>query len=397
MKISKIIRSVYECTSPEKGTATVESRLLKNRFLVVMDDGEFRGIVTTDDIVQSPYPLIEDCLSPKPCLKSTASIESVLANMRETGSFVLPVFDDGKFIGVIVETDIIESLIEHRDKLIRTIVEKNDDVSRIDALLHSESEKRKAVQEDKKRTEDMLSLITANMSDMIILTDTNGILQYYSPSHMTVLGYDLKETVGKSVFDFVHPEDVERVGCIFKNAVATSTPGRAEYRVRHADGHYIWVETISNFTKDENGRVKGVILTSRDITDSRKVEEELKISREQVALINKILRHDVTNDLSVILSALRLYGESGEERLLKEASERVGKSVNLIRRMRELEIFISSRGYLKLCNIGSTIKEVMNSYPSIQFTIEGRGQVLADEALSSVIEHNSQRHNSWKG
>ncbi len=511
MKISKIIRSVYECTSPEEGIVSAENRLLKNRFLVVMDyDDEFRGIVTTDDIVQSPYQLIEDCLSPKPRLESTDSIESVLANMRETGSFVLPVFDDGKFIGVIVETDIIESLIEHRDKLTNTIVEKNDDLSRINALLYSESEKHKAVQEDKKRTEDILSLITANMSDMIVLTDTNGILQYYSPSHMTVLGYDLKEAIGKSVFDFVHPEDVERFECIFKNAVATSTPGRAEYRVRHADGHYIWVETIGNFVKDENGRVKGVVLTSRDITERKrieealreseekyrslastadsiylvnrdfkylfmnekhlerfglpldqivgktygafhskedteefnqkveetfnigrpiqfehrslrdgryflrtfspvkdsegketiavtvvskditerkKIEEELKVSREQVAMINKILRHDVTNDLTVIRSALRLYGESGEERLLKEASERVGKSVNLIRRMRELETFISSRRDLKLCNIGSTIKEVIKNYPSIRFTIEGRGQVLADEALSSVIDN----------
>ncbi|MDO9528537.1 MAG: PAS domain S-box protein [Syntrophales bacterium] len=276
MKISKIIRSVYECTSPEEGIASVQNRLFKNRFLVVMDGDEFRGVVTADDIVQSPYQLIEDCLSPKPRLESTDSIESVLANMRETGSFVLPVFEDGKFIGVIVETDIIESLIEHRDKLTKTIVEKNDDVSRIDALLYSESEKLKAVQEDKKRTEDMLSLITANMSDMIVLTDTNGILQYHSPSNRIVLGYALKETVGKSVFDFVHPEDMERVECIFKNAVATSTPGRAEYRVRHADGHYIWVETIGNFAKDENGRVQGIILTSRDMTEWKQVKEALK-------------------------------------------------------------------------------------------------------------------------
>ncbi len=533
MKINKIIRSVYERVSPGEEVASVENSLLKNRFLVVMDYyDQFRGIITTDDIAQASYQLIEDCLSPKPRLKITDSVESVLADMRKTGSFVLPVFDDSKFVGVIIKNDIVEFLIEHRDKLAKTIVEKNDELLRINTLLYNQSEKNETVQEDTKRTEDMLSVITDNISDMIVLADTNGTLQYYSPSHKIILGYDLEEEIGKSVFDFVHPEDMNSVEFIFKNAVATSTPVRAEYRVRHADGHYIWCETIGNFATDENGRIEGVILTSRDITGrkqiekalwesrerlsqivngtsipvfvidekhtvthwnracenstgipadevigttkqwsafytekrpvmadlivdeapeeeisryygdkcqksvlvkgayeaedffpdmggeggrwffftaaplrdhdgkitgaietlqdftgSRNAENELKASRYHVALINKILRHDVTNDLSVIRSALRLYDESREERFLKDAYDRVNKSVELIGRMKELEIFISQHRDLKLYNIRKTIKEVMKSYPSIQFTIKGRGEVLADKTFSSVIDN----------
>ncbi|MDO9528315.1 MAG: response regulator [Syntrophales bacterium] len=138
---------------------------------------------------------------------------------------------------------------------------------------------------------------------------------------------------------------------------------------------------------NSSGEITGIFGIARDITNRKNAEEELKTSRYHITMINKILRHDLINDLSVIRSALRLYGESGEEMLLKEASDRVGKSVDLIRSMRELESFISSHRNLKLYNIGSTIKEAMKSYPSIQFTIEGKGQILADQALSSVIDN----------
>jgi signal transduction histidine kinase len=148
-----------------------------------------------------------------------------------------------------------------------------------------------------------------------------------------------------------------------------------------------WFFFTAALLRNHHGKITGAIETLQDFTERRKAEEELKTSRYHVAMINKILRHDVTNELSVIRSALRLYGELREERFLKEASDRVVKSVDLIRRMRELETFIWSRGDLKLYNIGSTIKEVMKNYPSIQFSIEGRGQVLADEALNSVIDN----------
>jgi hypothetical protein len=72
---------------------------------------------------------------------------------------------------------------------------------------------------------------------------------------------------------------------------------------------------------------------------------------EHLALINQILRHDLTNDLLVTQKALELYERSPEEDLLKEASERVKKSMALIGRMRELESFIALHKEMKACEV----------------------------------------------
>ena len=126
---------------------------------------------------------------------------------------------------------------------------------------------------------------------------------------------------------------------------------------------------------------------NKEVAERKEREEELKAHREHSRLINKILRHDIINDLTVINSALRLYGSTKEEELLKEASVYVNKSVELINRMRELELFISSHRGLKWYSVTDVFNKVIVSYPDIAFNIDGEGQVLADESLSSVIDN----------
>jgi signal transduction histidine kinase len=55
--------------------------------------------------------------------------------------------------------------------------------------------------------------------------------------------------------------------------------------------------------------------------------------------------------------------------------------------MRELETFVSSPRDLKLYSVTDILNNVIERYPAIAFNIEGEGQVLADESLSSVIDN----------
>ena len=126
----------------------------------------------------------------------------------------------------------------------------------------------------------------------------------------------------------------------------------------------------------------------QEIAGHKETEEELKAHREHIKLINKILRHDIISDLIVINGALMFYEESKKEELLKKASARVNKSVELIKRMRELETFISSHHGLKLYTVTDVFKKVViERYQSIAFNVEGECQVLADESLNSVIDN----------
>ncbi|MCX5828100.1 MAG: PAS domain-containing sensor histidine kinase [Deltaproteobacteria bacterium] len=152
---------------------------------------------------------------------------------------------------------------------------------RIAELEQSES-KCKRVADLLRKSEETLGLITDNMSDMIRLIDLQGNNLYVSPSHFTVLGYKPEERVGKSTFDIVHPEDIENVLKVFFDGIAKKRTAKVECRAKHAKGHYIWIETVGDFLRNDKGEVTAVIITSRDITERKRLEEELNRHREHL-------------------------------------------------------------------------------------------------------------------
>ena len=144
-----------------------------------------------------------------------------------------------------------------------------------------------------KKRERMLHLITKNMNDLVFMIDLNGNVQYTGPPIKDILGYEPEERIGKSSFEIVHPEDVEHVTALFETAIATSKPGRAEYRARHADGHYVWVEAIGSLVFDDTGQAVGGILNIRDITDRRKAEKKLREGEERFRELFENMRSGV--------------------------------------------------------------------------------------------------------
>lgn len=136
-------------------------------------------------------------------------------------------------------------------------------------------------QEALRESESRFKIMTENMSDMIRLTDVSGVNVYVSPSHKKNLGYSPEERTGRSIMEFIHPDDLERVLTVFYTSIANHVPGKAEYRFRHADGHYLWLETIGDVILDEAGNVAGGIFCSRNITDRKKAEDAARQSEDR--------------------------------------------------------------------------------------------------------------------
>jgi PAS domain S-box-containing protein len=132
-----------------------------------------------------------------------------------------------------------------------------------------------------RETENRLRLITENMQDMLLLTDTNLICTFASASHKWILGYEPSEIIGKNVYDFIHPDDVARAMEAAEKAFKDNSGGTMEVRVRRADGSYILSEGIGKILTDENGQITGTMFTSRDITERRRIEQTLKDSEEK--------------------------------------------------------------------------------------------------------------------
>ena len=154
----------------------------------------------------------------------------------------------------------------------------------------TDSSSRRQAVESLRKNEELLQLITDNMSDMIRVTDLQGINLYLSPSHFKKLGYKPEDRLNRSAFEIMHPDDVERCKKLFLDGVAAGLAALAQYRVRHANGHYVWLETVGDAMRDRTGRMTAAILSSRDITDRKKMEEELIASEKRYRGIIKGLQ-----------------------------------------------------------------------------------------------------------
>jgi PAS domain S-box-containing protein len=130
-------------------------------------------------------------------------------------------------------------------------------------------------------TENQYRGLIEHSSDIITIVDGNGIIQFESPSIEAILGYDPEQLVGENGFEYIHPDDRERVKAAFEDVVGS--PGRVTeqeaYRFRRADGSWAWLESVTT-NQTETG-LAGYVINSRDISQRKQHERALADEREK--------------------------------------------------------------------------------------------------------------------
>jgi PAS domain S-box-containing protein len=123
--------------------------------------------------------------------------------------------------------------------------------------------------------ERLFQLITENAADMIAVIDCDGQRLYNSPAYQKILGYDPEELAATSAMDQIHPEDRARVLEAAEKARNTGRGERLEYRIRHKDGSWRFIESTASAIRSPEGETEGLVIVNRDITERKRAEEKL--------------------------------------------------------------------------------------------------------------------------
>ena len=138
------------------------------------------------------------------------------------------------------------------------------------------------------KSEELYRLIAENTGDVITLHDFNlqATFTYISPSIKDISGYEPEELIGKSPFEFIHPDDKKKLFSILRNYVnakakklftgkKSSITERIEYRFKDKEGDWHYFQGTGNIVGNR------LLFITRDITKYKKAEEKIKQSEKK--------------------------------------------------------------------------------------------------------------------
>lgn len=172
---------------------------------------------------------------------------------------------------------------------------------------------RKRMEEALRESEEKYRTLIETSPDPIVLTDMNSKILMVNQQALKLHGYDTEEElVGKNGFDFIAPEDHQRAIEIMRQIFEKGYMRNVEYKLVKKDGTIFSAETSASLILDAQGNPKAIVGMSRDITERKSMEEALKKTEHEKALIlESIAEHVVYQDTECkIIWTNRAAGES---------------------------------------------------------------------------------------
>jgi PAS domain S-box-containing protein len=191
------------------------------------------------------------------------------------------------------------------------------------------SERRQA-QEALRRSEARFRSLTENATDVITLLDAAGIVLYQSPSLERITGFAPEQLEGRSVLEFIHPDDVPGMARALGERLRV--PGvlhSVELRFRQRGGGWRTLEA-RGVNRLDDPAVRALVVNSRDITDRRAAEDELRRTAEHLEALVRTQQEVATAGLDVervmevvVRRAMELTGAPGASVEMAEGDEMV--------------------------------------------------------------------------
>lgn len=228
---------------------------------------------------------------------SMPEFEKAMENVhRYKECFTINRYKHSKKNGDVISVEIKSNLFELNNRLVELVI-----ITDITLQLQHEQAAKKS-EEVLLLSEKRFKALVQEGSDIISVIDLEGRYQFLSESCISLLNIYPEEMVGKIAYDFIHPEDRERVMIQINMLTEIHRIQIKPFRFLTGQNEWRWLTTTAiNMFADPS--ISGIVTNSTDITELIRKNEELQQSNERYKLMLKaadeaICDWDIENDIT---------------------------------------------------------------------------------------------------
>jgi PAS domain S-box-containing protein len=173
-----------------------------------------------------------------------------------------------------------KELQEYRDHLENMVVQRTEEIKKINVLLQHEIDQRNRIEEWLQQSETKYRIIAEYTYDWVFWVDPDGGVLYTSPSCERITGYSMRDFMEDPdlLERIIHPEDRD-IDRNHWHKAKNREIEQIEFRIISSDGSVRWMEHVCQPAYDEKRVFLGTRGSNRDITERKRVQDELAMER----------------------------------------------------------------------------------------------------------------------
>lgn len=257
-----------------------------------------------------------------------------------------------------------------------------DGIARQVAIFGADITERKRMDEMLRESEARFRTLAQLVPVGLYQTDTHGHCQFANARWLEMAGMTLEDALGDGWAQGLHTEDREYIWTHWQRMIESGGHWGLDYRFQTPQGQTTWVRGLATALHDESGQLIGYLGANMDITERKRMEDEVRHALAEKETLLREVHHRVKNNLASIIGLLELQQsrqtESDNIALLAELGNRI-RSMALVHEM------LYQSGTLAWIDFSAYLRALVDNLRDA-FKIDGgiEVKVIADKVLMDL-------------